>query len=139
MVTMETPSAFFHVKSDGTSGGVLAEFTPMCKNLTPASASGPTSPIVCPGTSVIFAPAVVRPNRESSDFENPRQPVIMDLSINSVCQLNGRACHAISPAAIAASIFLRPSADACSRYSYSSHDPVVHVYRSVPDSRIWAA
>ncbi len=89
-------------------------------------------PRVWPGTSVIFAPLVVRPNRWSRDFENPMDPAIIVRSSISLCQVKGRACQARYPAPIAFSARLRCSALACSRYSYSIHDPVVQTYRSPP-------
>jgi hypothetical protein len=46
--------------------------------------------------------------------------------MSSVCQVNGSACHAISPAAMACSMSFRSGAAAFSRYSYTSHDPVLH-------------
>ena len=40
------------------------------------------------------------------------------------------------PAATACSTRRRWSLEACSRYSYRSHDPVVQTYRSAPDWRM---
>src|SRR5271157_406366 len=135
----DAPSGSCQTNSEGTSGTVLASLTPMSRNFTPWAASGPTSPREWPGTSVIFAPIVVRPKRWSSDCENPKAPSIMERSMNSVSQVKGSACQARSPAATACSARRRTSLEACSRYSYRSHDPVVQTYRSAPAWRMAAA
>ncbi len=64
-------------------------------------------PRVCPGTSVILAPVVTLPKRRSSDCDSARLPSIIDGLSISVCHVNGSACHAMSPRAMASSIVLR--------------------------------
>ena len=86
-------------KSGGTSGGVEAGLTPMSRNVTPARASGPTSPRVWPGTSVIS-----RRWSSSRIAGRARRTAPGDASTSarssiSVSQLNGRACQARSSAA----------------------------------------
>ena len=75
--------------------GRLASLTPISRNVMPFAASGAMSPRVCPGTSVILAPVVFVPKRRSRDCEIPIAPEISVGSINSVCQVNGSACHAM--------------------------------------------
>jgi hypothetical protein len=64
---MDAPAGSRQTNKGGTSGGVLAEFhSNVSRKITPASCNGPTTPRVCPGTSVILAPVVrVAPSSEA--------------------------------------------------------------------------
>jgi hypothetical protein len=117
ITTSDAPRVSFQTKSGGSSAGVLASLTPISRNFTPCAATGEMMPRVWPGTSVILAPVVVRPKRASSDCERAMPAEIMEASIISVCQLKGRACHAMSPWAMACSMRRRSWGEACSRYS----------------------
>ncbi len=104
------PEGSFHKKSGGSTAGVDPPFTPISRNVTPCLASGGMMPRVCPGTSVIFAPVVTVPKRRSSDCASARLPSIIEGLNISVCHVNGSACQAMSPRAIASSIVLRSAA-----------------------------
>ncbi len=102
-------------KSGGTCGKEEAGLTPMCSSLTPARASGPTRPRVCPVTSVIFAATVVRPNARSRPREIANASSSRAWFSSSLWVVNGRACQAMSPAWIASSIARRAAASPRSR------------------------
>ena len=106
------PDGSFHKKSGGSRAGVEPPFTPISKNVTPCFAKGGMMPRVWPGTSVILAPVVTLPKRRSSDCASARLPSIIDGLNISVCHVNGNACQAMSPRAIASSIVLRSAAEA---------------------------
>lgn len=126
------PSGERHRKAGGTSGTGHAGLTPRCRNVTPASARRGTRPRVWPGTSVILAAVVVRPNRRSSSSEIPSPERTRRTSISSVWVVTGRACQASRPAATpsATAGARAPSGSASARWRI--HDPVVQTRRSGP-------
>ena len=85
-------------KASGTSGGVLAELTPISRKRTPGRRERPMIPREWPGTSVIFAPVVLRLKSAVERLREAEAPAINEGSTVSVCQEKGSACQAISSA-----------------------------------------